>query len=386
MAKHALLGASGASRWLTCTPSARLEEQFEETTSTYAEEGTLAHELAELKVRKYFIEPMGTRKFNNQIKKFKEHELWDDEMLGHTETYLDYIQGLAHSYNSKPYVAVEKKVDYSSYVPEGFGTCDCVLMADSTLHVIDLKYGKGVEVSAVDNPQLKLYALGAYLAYSWLYGIRMVKMTIIQPRLNNISEFEMELADLLEWAESIKEKAQRAYKGEGDYVAGEHCKFCRAKAQCRARAEENIKLAGFVNMMPPLISNDEVGELLAKGRDIAKWVKDLEEYALKECLAGREIKGFKAVEGRTSREFTDNDKAIEILKASGVDESMIFERKQLTLAQLEKVVGKKEFNEYVGSMIVKSSGKPALAPENDKREAISNAVKAKDVFSEDIPF
>ena len=193
MAEHALLSASGSARWLACTPSARLEAQFPETTSEYAEEGILAHEIAELKLRKA-TEPMGPRKFNNRIKKFKENPLYQDEMLKHTDTYLDYVSGIVHEYAIRPYVAVEKKLDYSAYVPEGFGTGDCIIIGGDTLHVIDFKYGKGVPVSAETNPQMMLYALGAYLEYSFLYPIEKVVMSIVQPRLDSISEFSMPLS------------------------------------------------------------------------------------------------------------------------------------------------------------------------------------------------
>lgn len=377
---HALLSASSAHRWLNCPPSVRLEENFPDTTSDFAKEGSLAHELAELKVRKYFLEPMSTRSYNAKVKKLKADELWDDEMLKHTETYLEYIQQIVHSYDIKPYVAVEKTVRYTDYAPEGFGTADCIIIARETLYVVDFKYGRGVLVSAEKNPQMMLYGLGAYTDYSFLHNIKKIKMAIVQPRLNSISEYEMSIEELLSWGEQIKPVAELAYKGEGDYLAGEHCKFCRARSQCRARAEENIKLAGFIDKLPPLISNEEVGEFLTRGKDIAKWVKDLEEYALKECLAGNEVAGFKAVEGRTTRAFVDMDKAFEILKASGIDEAMLYERKPLTLAQCEKVIGKKEFGELVGDHIVKSPGKPTLVTENDKRDKITNKIKATEVF------
>jgi hypothetical protein len=383
---HALLSASGANKWLNCTPSARLEETFQDTQSEYAAEGSLAHEVAELKLRKYFLEPIGPRKFNNQIKKFKENSLWDDEILKHTDTYLEYVQSIAHQYNSSPYVAVEKKILYDMYVPEGFGTGDCILIGGNTLHVIDFKYGKGVPVSAEDNPQMKLYALGAYAEYSFLYNIETIKLVIIQPRLNNISEYELSAADLLEWGESIKPIAEKAFKGEGEFISGEHCRFCRAKSLCRARAEFNISLEEFNQMKPPLISNEEVGQILEKAQNLAKWVKDLEEYALSACLQGEIIPGWKAVEGRGSRQYTDIDVAFEDLKSKGIDEALLYERKPLTVPALEKVLGKKQYRELLeGKGHVKSEpGKPTLVRESDKRESITNKVTPEEAFKNSV--
>lgn len=369
--KHALLGASGAARWLACTPSARLEETLPEKTSEYAEEGRLAHEIAELKLRKAFVEPMGVRAFNNRLKKFKAHELYQEEMLKHTDTYLEYVQELVHGFDSPPYIAVEKRVDYSEYVPEGFGTADCIIIGGSTMYVIDFKYGKGVSVSAENNPQMMLYALGAYEAYNFLYPIETVKMAIVQPRLNDISEFEISINDLLYWAtNTVMGAAEKAWTGKGEFVPGEHCRFCRAKSLCRARSEFNLELEKYEGMKPPLISNDEVGKILAVAQDLAKWVKDLEEYALAECLAGNEIPGWKAVEGRSIRQFTDQEQAFNVLVQHGIEEAMLYERKPITLSATEKLVGKKKFNELLASFVDKPPGKPALVPESDKREPI----------------
>lgn len=376
---HAILSASSAHRWLVCTPSARLEETFPETTSQYAEEGRLAHEIAELKLRKHFIEPMGPRTFANRLKKFKEHPLYQDEMMRHTDTYLEYVQGISHSFSSPPYVAVEKRLDFSKYVPDGFGTGDCIIIGGNTMWVIDLKYGKGVPVSAERNPQMMLYALGAYEAYSFLYPIETVKMAIVQPRLDSISEFELPINDLLAWGESIRPIAQKAWKGEGEYISGDHCQFCRAKALCRARAEFNLSLEEYHGMKPPLISNEEVGQILTKARHLAQWVKDLEEYALAECLAGNEIPGWKAVEGRSVRQFTDWEKAFQVLTENGIDEALLYERKPITLAATEKLLGKKRFEELLKDYVERPPGKPTLVPETDKREAITRP-SAQDDF------
>ncbi len=366
---HALLSASGAHRWMECTPSARLEEQFPDSTSDHAALGSLAHEVAELKLRKYFLEPMGARTFNNRIKKFKQNPLWEDDILKHTDTYLEYVQGVVHQYKSTPYVAVEKKLDFSKYVPEGFGTGDCIVIGGNTIHVIDFKYGKGVPVSAEDNPQMKLYALGAYTAYSILYGIDTIKLAIVQPRLDTISEYELSLSELLVWGETIKGVAEKAHKGEGEYCPGEHCRFCRAKSLCRARTEFNTSIQEYP-LKPPIISDEEVGQILQKAKDLAKWAKDLEEYALSACLQGKAIPGWKAVEGRTSRQYTDIDAAFENLKANGIDEAVLYERKPLTVAALEKVLGKQQYKELLEAHVKVEPGKPTLALASDKREAI----------------
>jgi hypothetical protein len=378
MAKHALLSASASHRWLHCTPSARLEEPLPEKESEYAEEGSLAHEVAELKLRKYCIEPMGARTFNAKIKKFKENPLWQDEMLKHTDTYLDYIAGVLHGFSSPPYVAAEKRIDYSTYAPEGFGTCDCIIIGGNILHIIDFKYGKGVPVSAKDNPQMKLYALGAYIEYAFLYPIDTIKMTIIQSRLGSISEECIPLVELLEWGESIKPIALKAFNGEGEYVDGEHCGFCKAAGKCRKQKDSNMALEQFNNMQPPLISNEEVGQILERAQNLAKWVKKLEEYALSECLQGKVIPGWKAVEGRATRQFINQDEAFNVLKLNGIDETMLWSRKPLTLTETEELVGKAKFKELLLPYINIPPGKPTLALESDKREAIKRISAAED--------
>lgn len=381
---HAVLSASGASRWLACTPSARLEEQFPDSTSEYAKEGTLAHEVCELKVRKNLIEQMPTRIYNTKLKKLKENELWQDEMDKFTDAYLEYIQKLVHSYSCSPAVMVEKKVDFSQYVPEGFGTADCIVIAEGTMHIIDFKYGKGVAVSAENNPQMKLYALGAYLEYSMLYPIEKIKMAIVQPRLENeASESEIFVAELMDWAENVvKPLAEKAYKGEGTYIAGNHCRFCRAKATCRERARMNLEASKFEMRAGALLSDTEVGEALKMAQDLAKWAEDLKEYALTESLKGKIIPGWKAVEGRSVRAFKDTDLAIKTIVDSGIDEILLYDRKIKTLAQIEKLLGAKQFKELVGELVEKAPGKPTLVLETDKREKIVNRITAEEDFND----
>lgn len=380
---HALLSASSAHRWLACTPSARLEEQFPDTTSEAAEEGTLAHELAELKLRHHFFTTdFGRTKFTRATNKLKKQPLWKDEMDGYTEEYLDYVRSAALAYPSEPHLDIERRWELAAYVPEGFGTADSTLIGGGRLHVIDFKYGKGVPVSAEKNPQLMLYALGAYETYKILYPVDSVRLSIVQPRLSDgTSDWALTLDELLEFGTYAKERAALAIKGEGEFVpSAETCRFCRAKAHCRARADWNVRLAFQVGKKPPLISNAEMGEYLRQGEDVAKWLSDLKDLALSECLAGREVPGWKAVAGRSQRAFTDMDAAFETLKKGGIAEEILWERKPLTLAQVEKAVGKKPFAEIVGPMVVKQPGKPVLVPESDKREAITGKASAEEAF------
>jgi len=382
-AGHALLSASGASRWLNCPPSARLEEQFPQSTSEYAEEGTLAHELCELKLLKYSV-PMAPRTYTTKLNKLKKNKLWNNEMEGYTDIYMNYIKSVAMSYKNVPTIKAETKLDFSKYVPEGFGTADCIIIYGNEMHVIDFKYGQGRAVSAERNPQMMLYAVGAYLKYSLLYNIETVKMVIIQPRIyDEPLVYEMNISDLLTWADSIVEVANLAINGGGDFKAGKHCEFCRAKAQCRERAETNLKVAQYEFKKPPLLTDDEVGQVLKQSQDLAKWADDLKDYALSASLAGKIIPGWKAVEGRSSRYFTDSDKAIELIVNNGTNEDMLYERKQLTLAQIEKLIGKKEFNDVVGDLVEKSAGKPTLVEESDKREKITNRSTAVEDFGGD---
>ncbi len=388
--KHALLSASSAHRWLACTPSAKLEDQFPDTESEAAAEGTLAHELAEMKVRNYFFtKEFGKRKLNNAVRKLSENKVWKDEMQGYTDEYLDYIRNTALSLKSAPSVRIEQRVYFKEYTHadpndeiEGSGIADCILLYGGTVHVIDFKYGKGVPVSAEENPQLMLYALGAYQAYRMLYPINKVRLTIVQPRLDSISEWECSIDALLKFGEHVKDRAALAVKGSGEFAPNlDICRFCRAKAQCRARSEENVRLAFFTDKKPPLINNEEVGEYLKKGEDVAKWLEDLKAYALKECLAGREVPGWKAVEGRKPRVWTDMDVAFDTLVKSGIaPEETLWEKVPLTLAQVEKMLGKKDFQEAVGKYVVKKPGKPTLAETSDKRPAITNKVTAAEVF------
>lgn len=382
---HAVLSASSSHKWLVCTPSARLEEKFPNKTSEYMAEGTLAHEIAEFKVRSYFLEAMPKASYTKRINKFKKEENFNDEMLSHTDTYLEYIKGEAMKTNAKPFIAVEQKVDYSKYVPEGFGTADCIMICGDTLHVIDFKYGKGVKIDAEENPQMKLYALGVLEQYGMIYPIAKIKMSIIQPRLDSISEYEMNVNSLLNWGEHIvKPQAQKAFMGIGEFCQGEHCRFCRAKGACEFRAKENLqkieKIKATIGFreIEGILTNEELGDALTRTEGVEDWIKDLRAYALEQLLKGEDVPGWKAVEGKSNRAIVDVDKAFEILEANGYDNSILYEKKPLGLTQLEKVVGKKKLTEAIGDYIEKPKGKPTLAKESDKREPFK--ISAADEF------
>ncbi len=374
--KHALLSASSSHKWLECPPSARLEEQFPNKTSEYMEEGTLAHEIAEFKVRSYFLEAISKTAYTRKLNKLKKSEFFNEEMLRHTDTYLEYIKEEAMETNTRPFIAVEQKIDYSKYVPEGFGTADCVLISSNTLQIIDFKYGKGVKVDAEDNPQLKLYALAALEQFGMFYDIKDIKLSIVQPRIDNISEYILLKSELVDWGNNVViPQAQKAFMGLGEFKQGEHCRFCRAKGACEFRAKENMKVVEKIHKIEDkavtgsfCLSNEEIGEMLTKTEGVEDWIKDLKDYALSLLLIGKNIPGYKAVEGKSNRKIADLDKAFEILKASGVDEALLYERKPLTLTQLEKAIGKKEIAKTIGDFIEKPKGAPTLAKETDKRE------------------
>lgn len=391
--KHAILSPSAAHRWLHCTPAPRVEAEFPETTSECAEEGRLAHSVCELAAKKKFT-VMNNRTYNSRLKKLKADPKWDDEMLSTAATYVEHLTEHAMRFEHAPYVALEVQVDITDYAPEAFGTCDCIMIGGDELIITDYKHGKGVHVSAQDNPQMLLYALGALKLYRPIYGdmIRRVSTYIDQPRLDSYDGASMTVEELLAWGESIKPKAAAAFMGTGEFAPGEWCRFCRAKAKCRARANQNTALEDFKDCIPlgrsiPMqteydatgfkpsncLTDEEIGTLLVRAEGLVAWYNDLKEYALVACLNGKTIPGWKAVEGRSTRAWTDQDAALEALMAGGVEEAIIYDRVPKTLAQLEKVIGKQRFGELVGGMITKSPGKPALAAESDKRPAYNGA-------------
>ena len=379
--QHALLSASSAHRWLKCTAVPLFEQNFPNGTSEYAEEGTLAHSVCELYARKKFT-AMSTRKFNSELKKLREQPLFSEEMIRTAETYVEYLTEKAMGYTSMPHVALEVRVDLSEYIPEGFGTCDCVMIGDDTLHITDYKHGKGVPVSALDNPQMRFYALGALKLYRPIFGdtIKKVSMGICQPRLSDTaSEDALTVEDLLAWGDNVKPIAKEAYDGPGTFCPGEHCRFCKGKAQCAARAAFFTGFEDFKNLTPangsreigknPCLSDAEVGDLLIQAEGLVQWYKDLQDYATGAMLDGGEIPGWKLVEGRSNRAFTDVDAAVQKLIDAGYDEALIYDRKPKTLSELEKMLGKKTFSALLSDCVMKPKGKPTLALASDRREA-----------------
>lgn len=391
--QHALLSASSSHRWLHCPPSVKLAENFPGKTSVYAEAGRVAHAIAELKARKYFVEPMSTRTYNAKLKKLQADEHYDKGMEASTDTYLAFLQETAMTFKQSPFVTLETRVDYSEYAPEGFGTADCIMIGEGRICIIDYKNGAGVPVEAENNSQMMLYGLGALKVYAPIYGdsIKSVLLAIVQPNAGGVKTWETTVEYLQEWGrEVVAPAAELAASGEGTFLAGDWCRFCPAKAQCSARAKQMLSLEPILGAKPllaqtpeqqtgdakKLLTDAEVGDVLMRGRELAAWVKDLEEYALSAALAGREITGFKAVEGRGTREWDDLDTAFKTLQERGVAEALLYERKPASVAGLEKILGKKVFAEAADGLVVKKPGKPTLVPSSDRRPAYNAAAIA----------
>lgn len=374
MSDHAVLSASGAHRWLNCLPSARLELEFVNNESSAAAEGTAAHALCEHKLKKalHMRSKRPVSVYNS------------DEMEEHSDAYVEFVMEqleLAKQGCTDPLILIEQRLDFSCYVPQGFGTGDCIIIADKKLHIIDFKYGMGVLVDAVDNPQMKLYALGALEIYDSLYDIEEVSMTIFQPRRENVSTWTIRVEDLKDWAENeLRPKAKKAYEGEGDYLPGEWCTFCRAAVKCRARAEEKLKLAQSEFKLPPLLTDSEIEEVLSKLSDLTKWANEIIAYATDAAVNhGKEWHGFKVVEGRSVRKYKDEDAVAKVAKANGYKD--IFRQSLITLTEMERLMGKSKFEKILGDLIHKPPGKPTLVPLSDKRPAM-NVSNAKNEFNE----
>ena len=372
--RHAILSASSSHRWLNCNPSARMEEEFEDRTSAAAAEGTAAHALCEYKLKKALGLPAGDR----PVSHFN-----DDEMEVYTDGYVEFIlETLAEAkqHCSDPMVLIEQRLDFSCYVPDGFGTGDCIIVADKTLHIIDFKYGQGILVDAEENPQMMLYALGALRLYDFLYDIHSVSMTIYQPRRDNVSTWEIDVDDLLEWAHSfLKPRAEAAFNGEGEFAPGPWCQFCKAAVRCRARAESMLKLAQYEFARPPLLTDAEIQDILGKLDDLTKWAAEIAAYAQDAAVNhGKQWEGFKLVESRTTRRYINENAVIAAVYEAGYDP---YEKKVHGITTMQKILGKKQFDELLGHLIEKPQGKPTLVPVSDKRPAIT-VTGAKQDFTE----
>ena len=379
MAEHAVLSASGSHRWLNCTPSARLELEFENTGSEAAREGTAAHALCEHKLKRALH--MRSRRPVSDYD--------SDEMEECTDAYVDFVMEqyeAAKQVCKDPVVLIEQRLDFSCYVPDGFGTGDCLIISDDRLHIIDFKYGMGVLVEAENNPQMKLYALGALALYDALYDIREVSMTIFQPRRENVSTWTIPVEDLKAWAENeLKPRAKMAYDGEGEYLPGEWCTFCRAAVRCRARAEEKLKLAQTEFRMPPLLTDAEIEDILAVLPDLTKWANEITAYALDTALNhGKEWNGFKVVQGRSVRKYRDEAAVAEAAKEAGYKD--IYRQSLIPLTEMQRLMGKDRFEEILGGLITKAPGRPTLVPKSDRRPAmnVSNAINEFYEIKEDI--
>lgn len=380
---HATLSASSAARWLHCPPSARLAEQFPDTGSKYAAAGTLAHSIAELKARKYFLEPMSARSFNAKMKKFKEDPSYDPGMEAATDAYLEHLKELALTFEQPPFVALEVRVDFSRVAPEGFGTADCVMIGGGTMHIVDYKNGAGVAVEAEENPQMMLYAIGAMTTFYPIFGdsIETVGLHIVQPHAGGVKSWQLTRAELDDFGLEARGPAKLAYDGEGDFNPGPWCDdhFCPARATCMARAKKLLELENVSGQDPDLISDNTLGVFLTRATQLQKWVNALQDHAFKKLMEGRTIPGWKLVEGRISREWGDQEMAFKEIQQAGVPEAMLWERKPVSVAALEKALGKKAFEEAAGGWVVKRPGKPTMVPDSDKRPAFVPAAAA---FSE----
>ncbi len=418
VADHAKYAPSHAAIWGTCTASPEAEKGIPDKGSPYAAEGTLAHAIAELKVLKKFT-PMSLTQYKNKLGKLKADPLYQPEMDGYTDAYIDEITKVCHAFPSKPYVVAEKRLDMNHIVPGCFGTADCVVICGDALHIFDFKYGKGVAVSADHNPQMRLYALGAVREYALLFGEpKTVTTHIVQPRIDNFDSEELRLLELTGWGDDLRRKMENALLYGTEFVPGAHCRFCKAKSLCRARAESLLtleepmeRMSGGLgdkrpaaqkrreletelcaapsparspksNLQGEVLTDAEIGDILLRAQTLENWVKGLEEYAQSKLLSGGEIPGWKLVEGRSVRTITDTDKAFGVLTESGYDADLLYERKPLGLTALEKLCGKKKLTELIGEFIQKPAGKPTLAPVSDKRKAFSKK-KLEEMFKED---
>ena len=366
MPRHAYLSASASHRWLSCPPSAKLCAEIKDESSPYAQQGTDAHELCEYKV----LHALG-----EDVKDPTENlDFFDTEMADATDEYCSFVMEQyekAKQQCKDPLILVEQRLDFSKWVPDGFGTGDCLIIADNILQIIDFKYGLGILVEAENNPQMMCYALGALELFDAIYDIDTVAMTVYQPRRQNVSTFEMSKDDLYRWADEVlKPTAELAFAGDGNFLCGEWCGFCKAKHECRARAEANLMLAQYDFKLPPLLEDTEIEVILSRADQLVSWVNDIKEYALQQAISGKEWTGFKLVEGRSNRRYTDEAAVTQTVTDAGFDP---YERKLLGITAMQKLLGKSRFDELLSAYIEKPQGKPTLVPESDKRPVMNNA-------------
>lgn len=385
MKTHAVLSPSGASRWLSCTPSARLEQDFPDRAGEAAREGTLAHDLGET-ILKYKLGLITENEYDRYLFAINEDELYTSAMYDHADEYSVFVlerYSEAQVRTKDALIFLEQKLNLTDYVPEGFGTGDAVIIADGILDIIDLKYGKGVQVSAENNKQMMLYSLGALREFDFMYDIKTVRMTIHQPRIDNYSSWEMSVKDLKKWAvDVLTPLANLAFNGEGEFNAGDHCRFCRAKAVCKANAVYNLQLAKYDFENPALLTDDEVADILNRMDGFNTWLKAVDEYALHEAVNNeKKWPGYKLVEGRSNRKYSDESSVATKLLQAGFAEGLIYKKELLGITAMEKAVGKKQFTTLVNDFLVKPKGKPTLAPITDKRPEFNSTESAVKDFA-----
>ena len=370
---HALLSASSSHRWMNCPPSARLCENYDDKGSDFAAEGTDAHALCEFRLQEALGIPA-----ENPI----ENLTWyNEEMEDCAVSYASFVSEIvakAKDTCSDPVVLIEQHLDYSKFVQEGFGTGDCIVIADGELHIIDYKHGLGILVDAEHNPQMMCYALGALELFDGIYDINTIRMTIFQPRRDNVSTCECTKEELLTWADhTLAPTAALAMNGQGEFAAGDHCQFCKVKATCRKRAEHNLELAKYDFAMPDTLDQKEIAAILAKADSLTAWANDIKEYALQQALSGVTYEGFKVVEAKSNRKYSDEAAVAFIVKDHGYDP---YEKKLLGITAMTSMLGKKKFEELLSPFIIKPQGKPTLVPDSDKRPALNTA---KEDFKEE---
>lgn len=382
---HAVLSPSSASRWLNCTPSARLEKQFPDTAGEAAAEGTLAHAIGELMIS-FRLGIIKKVQYTKKLESFKADKLYQPEMLEYCDGYATYVveqynEALSHTPDAR--IFLEQRLNLTDYVPEGFGTGDVVIIADGQMRIIDLKYGKGVAVSAVENKQMKLYTLGALREFEHIYDISSVAMTIYQPRLNSISTFEMQVSDLKHWAETeLKPKAELAFAGDGEFVPGDWCRFCKARNQCRKLAEYNLEIAKHEFKKPDLLNDEEIADILSRVDGLVKWANGVSDFALTEAVNnGKKWPGWKLVEGRSNRAWKDELQVASALVQHKVPDEDIYTKKLIGITAAESLLGKKSFQDVLGSLVIKPQGKPVLVPQTDKRPELNTAESAISDFA-----
>jgi len=363
---HALLSASSSHRWIRCPPSARLCENFEDKGSDYAKQGSEAHSLCQFK-----LEAMLGMKTTDPT---ADLSFYDEEMENCAENYALYVMeqvAKAKETCADPVVLIEQRLDFSRWVESGFGTGDCVIIADGVLTVCDFKFGKYSLIGAEGNSQMMCYALGGLELFDSIYDIDSINMIIYQPRRENISTYTLSKAELLQWADDVLAPAARlAYTGEGEFESGEHCHFCKAKATCRKRAECNLELACYDFAPSATLEDEEIEAILLKVDDLVSWASDIKAFALQAAISGKEWVGWKLVEGRANRKYIDEMAVADAVIAAGFNP---YEQKLLGITAMTSILGKKQFEEVLGQLIRRPQGKPTLVPENDKRPAMNTA-------------